>query len=552
MGPLPGGTPAVEGAGDFEDELGALRQLLRTGTLNLQVRLLDDGAMNGAAVAYRAGGAEGSGAIFVNADRLASGVGEEGWSSLLLGQVDHALRERLGLEQRGGLAPGEGSGAGQALTGAASDTASGGSVEGAGAPIEETDGVVGNYDLSGSRGGPAGDLLRASAAAASALLSDWASGEKFLPVLAQAFGAAGTEAGQWSSAAEALRSQLLGPGLGIEVQVLAGAQMNGALAAYAAAGPGGAAVIYVDGNWLLSGVAAEEVATTLLHETGHAIDHLLNGNADSAGEEGEHFAALLTGQMLPAESAASADNDFGTVSVNGQAIAVEMAVTAASITAISTDTGQSATDFITNDTTLTFSGTYTSGASGNNLYLWVDGVRIATIAASANKNNASWSYAYATALSDGAHSVVVNTSSTSVSTGVLNTKTVTVDTQGPAAPTVALATDSGSSGTDKITNVGTLSVGAIEAGATVQYSANGTTWSTTAPSLVQGANTVYVRQLDVAGNVSASTSFTFTYDSVAPTATIATATFSADTGSSATDLITKTASQTVKIGRAHV
>ena len=95
MGPLPGGTPAVEGAGDFEDELGALRQLLRTGTLNLQVRLLDDGAMNGAAVAYRAGGAEGSGAIFVNADRLASGVGEEGWSSLLLGQVDHALRERL-------------------------------------------------------------------------------------------------------------------------------------------------------------------------------------------------------------------------------------------------------------------------------------------------------------------------------------------------------------------------------------------------------------------------------------------------------------------------
>ena len=72
---------------------------------------------------------------------------------------------------------------------------------------------------------------------------------------------------------------------------------------------------------------------------------------------------------------------FGTLSKGGQAIAVEMAVTAASITAISTDTGQSATDFITNDTTLTFSGTYTSGASGNNLYLWVDGVRIATIAA---------------------------------------------------------------------------------------------------------------------------------------------------------------------------
>ena len=46
----------------------------------------------------------------------------------------------------------------------------------------------------------------------------------------------------------------------------------------------------------------------------------------------------------------------------------------------------------------------------------------------------------------------------------------------------------------------------------------------TAPALVQGANTVYVRQLDVAGNAGASTSFTFTYDSVAPATTIATAT----------------------------
>ena len=75
MGPLPGGTPAVEGAGDFEDELGALRQLLRTGTLNLQVRLLDDGAMNGAAVAYALWKLQDRGKMFVSpGDPLYEGI----------------------------------------------------------------------------------------------------------------------------------------------------------------------------------------------------------------------------------------------------------------------------------------------------------------------------------------------------------------------------------------------------------------------------------------------------------------------------------------------
>ena len=110
---------------------------------------------------------------------------------------------------------------------------------------------------------------------------------------------------------------------------------------------------------------------------------------------------------------------------------------------------------------------------------------------------------------------------------------VTVDTV-VASPTVGLGTDSGSSGSDKITNVGTLTVSGTEAGATVQYSSDGTTWSASAPALTQGTNTVYVRQTDVAGNVSAgSTAYTFTYDTVAPSETIS-STIGTDTGSTTT------------------
>ena len=91
-------------------------------------------------------------------------------------------------------------------------------------------------------------------------------------------------------------------------------------------------------------------------------------------------------------------------------------------------------------------------------------------------------------------------------------------TAAPAAPGVALATDSGSSGTDHITNSGALTLSGIETGAIVQYSINnGQTW-TSSFTAVEGANTVQVRQTDVAGNVSTATSFSFTLDTTAPTA----------------------------------
>src|SRR5260370_17349528 len=98
-------------------------------------------------------------------------------------------------------------------------------------------------------------------------------------------------------------------------------------------------------------------------------------------------------------------------------------------------------------------------------------------------------------------------------------------------------------------NVGTLAVSGVESGAAVQYSIdNGVHWSSSFTA-AEGANTVQVRQTDVAGNVSATTSFSFTLDTTVATPTLGLA---HDTGSSGSDTITNDATLTVSATAADV
>ena len=96
--------------------------------------------------------------------------------------------------------------------------------------------------------------------------------------------------------------------------------------------------------------------------------------------------------------------------------------------------------------------------------------------------------------------------STSTSLG-----TTTVD-QTITPLSIALANDTGTSGTDHITNDGQVTVSGLESGATWEYTTDGgTTWtqgSGTSFTLAEGsygANDVQVRQTDTAGNTSTST-----------------------------------------------
>jgi len=77
--------------------------------------------------------------------------------------------------------------------------------------------------------------------------------------------------------------------------------MNGA---YTCDAPQGGECIYLNAAWQQTATASE-IEAVLLEEIGHAIDHRLNGGADSPGDEGEIFSALLCG-LTPSSSAAVA------------------------------------------------------------------------------------------------------------------------------------------------------------------------------------------------------------------------------------------------------
>ncbi|WP_427451992.1 VCBS domain-containing protein [Litorimonas sp. WD9-15] len=93
--------------------------------------------------------------------------------------------------------------------------------------------------------------------------------------------------------------------------------------------------------------------------------------------------------------------------------------------------------------------------------------------------------------------------------------TIPVDTAAPAAPTIALTVDTGADG-DLITFNGEVTLTDVEMGATVEYSLDNVTFTTTQPNLTDGSNTVYARQIDAANNTGPSASITFTLDTGNP------------------------------------
>ncbi|WP_448801316.1 Ig-like domain-containing protein [Burkholderia ambifaria] len=188
----------------------------------------------------------------------------------------------------------------------------------------------------------------------------------------------------------------------------------------------------------------------------------------------------------------------------------------APVVVLAHDTGMSATDHLTSDCTLSV-GAVAHGAT----------VQYST------DNGAHWNTSFCAV--EGTNTVMVRQIDVIGNASAVSSCTFTLDTAGGMAPGVALAVDSGSSGADHVTNVGALNVTAVETGATVQYSVdNGAHWSTSF-SAVEGVNNVQVRQVDVAGNASAPTSFSFTLDTAAGAPGVA---LSTDSGGNAADHVT--------------
>ena len=235
---------------------------------------------------------------------------------------------------------------------------------------------------------------------------------------------------------------------------------------------------------------------------------------------------------------ATATDAAGNTSAASTALAVTIDTTAPvapTVASFSTDSGVVG-DHITNDSTLTLTGT----AEANSTVKVYDGASLLGTA-SANGSGA-WSYTTAV-LANGAHSLTATATDAAGNTSAASTAlAVTIDTTASVAPTIAsFSTDSGVVG-DHITNDSTLTLtGTAEANSTVKVydgasllgtaSANGSgAWSYTTAVLANGAHSLTATATDAAGNTSAaSTALAVTIDTTAPVAPTV-ASFSTDSG----------------------
>jgi hypothetical protein len=274
-------------------------------------------------------------------------------------------------------------------------------------------------------------------------------------------------------------------------------------------------------NWSLSGITLSSSNTLKVR----VID--LAGNAGTAAKQ-----AYVLDQSAPTASTP----DLATAS----------------------DSGVSNTDNNTSNTTPMFTGTVEAGAI---VTLYDGATLLDSITADGSGN---WSIP-SPMLGDGTHQITIKVTDTAGNVSSASSiLTVNIDTVAPTVTvtSLALSSDTGISSTDFITSTanqtvtGNLST-ALVSGETVQISKdNGATWTnlaskvgnnsfTSAGNVLSGTDTLQVRVIDFAGNVGTAAKQVYVIDTVAPTNTVASVSFSNDNGVSNSDFITNSKAQDI-------
>jgi hypothetical protein len=251
---------------------------------------------------------------------------------------------------------------------------------------------------------------------------------------------------------------------------------------------------------------------------------------------------------------AKATDAAGNVSPASTALSVTIDTTAPSDApaaldlAAASDKGASSADDLTNLATPTITG---KAAVGATVVLFDGAAKVGTAIASAG---GVWSIASGK-LTDGVHHLTASTVDAAGNVSAASAELlVTVDSVAPAAvaPLLDALSDSGRSGSDRITNVTTPKVGGTtEAGASVALFDGATqvgtavadadgAWSITSKALATGAHNLTIKVTDIAGNLSAaSPALALTIDNKAPAApTMLDLLAAYDSGASATDNLT--------------
>ncbi|MBC3873050.1 DUF4347 domain-containing protein [Undibacterium flavidum] len=283
-------------------------------------------------------------------------------------------------------------------------------------------------------------------------------------------------------------------------------------------------------------------ATTTVGQSSWTIDKTLSGSntlkvrvSDTAGNSGTTYSqAYVLNTVAPTTTIATAG--------------------------LSSDTGILSNDFITQTAAQTISGTLSAVLGADEL------VEVSI------DNGATWDDATATVGTkawtidktlSGTDTIKVKVSNTAGNNSTVYSHTYTIDATAPTNTnaTMTLSDDYGISLTDFITNTGDQTISGmlsanLAADESVEVSINnGSTWTNatsttgskawTINKTLSGNDTIKVRVTDAAGNNGTAASKAYVIDTTAPTKTIATAQFSADSGVSDSDFITNTANQTI-------
>ena len=303
------------------------------------------------------------------------------------------------------------------------------------------------------------------------------------------------------------------------------------------------AKIYTDSN--LSGSISFSWTTSLPAEGNSSIQFQVADSADNNGSLTEQNYTL--DQTEPSQ-----------------------AVTLSSIK-LSTDTGSSNTDFITNTAEQTISAELNASlSSGDVLYASVDGGSTWQQVDSSNISGTSISWP-ATLLND-TNTIQFQVVDSADNNGSLTEQNYTLDQTAPSQAvtlsSIKLSTDTGSSNTDFITNTAEQSISAelnailgtgdvlyasVDDGAswakiyTDSNLSDSTSFSWTTSLPAEGNSSIQFQVADSADNNGSFTEQNYTLDQTAPSqaVTLSSIKLSTDTGSSNTDFITNTAEQTI-------
>jgi large repetitive protein len=204
-----------------------------------------------------------------------------------------------------------------------------------------------------------------------------------------------------------------------------------------------------------------------------------------------------------------------------------------------TDTGVIQTDFITSTRDQILNGTLSAAlAAGDTVWVRLNNGGTTGSWIQANASGTTFSTSLNLGATDNNGSFDVQVRDAVGNPGATRNQTYTLDmtNAGVSISTFRLSADTGISATDLITNranqtfSGTLSAN-IAAGESVWYSLNGGTWTRASATTGSntwsftgnlstangGANTIAVRHQDIAGNPSATSTYSVTYDAAAPT-----------------------------------